>query len=421
MKLHIKNVNLSRESKEAKHILIENGIYKYISDAEIPKDRLTDFETFDAKGLVFFPGFCDIGTYSGEPGHENRENFKTLSSAALAGGFTDLAIQPETKPIIDNASSAAHILNLSEKLDIHIHPLGAASTQLDRKNIAEFRDMHEAGVRGFTQTFQKTFPADLLIRTMEYTRAFDGLTITHPADYSLVTGGQMNEGKVSTELGLRGFPSFVELMTIERDLHIARYTEGKLHFAGISCAGSVELIRKAKAEGLPITASVSINNLVFDDSQLYDYDSNFKMLPPLRSEEDRNALIAGVVDGTIDIIISRHEAWDTEAKDLEFPYAEYGVIGLQTLLSAWNEYLKEDIGEDILSKVLSVNPRKLLNLAEIEVKEGAQASFSLFDSSAEWTMNSSENKSKNNNSPFWGKKMKGKVIYVCSKGKIFRF
>lgn len=421
MKLHIKNVSLPQSAKKEKHLLVEEGIYKYISDTPIPKDLLTNYETFDAEGLIFFPGFCDIGTYSGEPGHENRESFKSLSECALAGGFTDLAILPETKPVIDNASTVTYLYDRSKELPVYLHPLGSASNQMDGKNIAELRDMHEAGAKGFTQSFLKTFPADLLLRTMEYVTAFGGLTLTHPADYSLVIGGQMNEGDVSTEMGLRGFPAFVELMMIERDIHIVRYTGGKLHFFGISCSESVELIKKAKNEGLSVTASVSINNLLFEDSKLRNYDSNFKLLPPLRNEKDRKALIEGVKEGIIDIIISRHEAWDTESKDLEFPYAEHGAIGLQTLLSGWNENLRKDLSTEHLIKALSTNPRQLLGLSNIEVREGSEALFSLFDPVLEWTMSDTVNKSKNTNSPFWNKKMVGKIIYSYSKGIFYKF
>lgn len=421
MKLHIKNVILPNSAEKTKHILVEGGIYKYISDTAVSEEQLTAYETFDAKGLLFFPGLCDIGTFSGEPGYENREDFKTLSESALAGGFTDLAILPDTKPVTDTASAIAYLFDRSGSLPVNLHPLGAASNQMDGKNIAELRDMHQAGAKGFTQSFRKTFPPDLLLRTMEYATAFGGLTITHPADYSLINGGQMNEGIVSTEMGLRGFPAFVELMTLERDIHIARYTGGKLHLAGISCSESVELIRKAKSEGLCITASVSINNLLFNDSRLLSYDSNFKLLPPLRSESDRKALIRGVKEGIIDIIISGHEGWDPEAKDLEFPYAAYGATGLQTLLSAWYESLREDLNMEDLIRAVSTNPRKLLGLDNPEAETGKEASFSLFDPEREWTMDVSENKSRNSNSPFWNKKMTGKVIYTYSKGNFYKF
>jgi dihydroorotase len=365
----------------------------------------------EAEGQWLVPGLADIGIQAGEPGNEHRETMESLARAAKAGGYSHLAVSPELLPIIDNATAVKSLIALGDSKGIHMLPIAAASVQLDGKNMTEMMDMSKAGAIGFTQGLQSDFPSDLLMRTLEYLRMTENITFSHPANYALIHNGQMHEGLNSTLLGMRGFPAFLEKMNIERNLNILRYTGGHLHFWGISTADSVALIKKAKEEGLIVTASVSINNLLFTDSALLDYNTDFKVLPPLRSEMDRMALIEGVKERTIDCVVSGHQPWDSEAKDLEFTYAKFGSIGIQTVLSAYHTYLKNEIPWNTMVDALSKTPRKILNLPPIEAKNGSAIAFSLFDPNYKWTLNDQTNLSESKNACLWGRDLLGKITF----------
>lgn len=420
MNLYISDVNIPERGKENFDIRIENGT---ISDIIVSKSRSKlpeNIQLIDGKGLTLIPSLCDIGAFIGEPGYEHRETLHAFSMASLRGGVTDVAVLPNLNPVTDSASKIKQLKDRSNELPIHLHPLGAASTQLDGKNIAELRDMYESGCVGFTQGY-KPFPADLLLRTLEYSKSFKTLILAHAASYDLIIGAQVHEDENSMQMGLRGYPSFIETMAIERDLQLLKYTGSHLHFLAVSTAESVDLIRKAKAENLNISASVSINNLIFNSDSTVDFDSNFKLKPPLRSENDRLALIQGLKEGTIDCIISQHIPWDKESKDLEFTYAEYGSIGIQTLVSAWNTYLSNEMTLEQFLQSTAINPRKILNLPEVVIEKGAKASFALFDKEHSWVFDESGNESRSTHGTLWKKELKGIVKACYTKGQYHNF
>lgn len=420
MNLYISGVKIPERGKGNFDVQIENGIISGIQTAQDTTGYPEHFQVIDGKGLNLIPGLCDIGAFIGEPGYEHRETLQTFTDATLRGGITDVAVLPELSPVTDSASKVRQLRDRSNELPVNLYPLGAASVQLDGKNIAELRDMHESGCIGFTQGY-KPFPADLLLRTLEYSRSFRTLILSHSASYDLITGAQVHEDENSTQMGVRGYPAFIETMAIERDLHLLRYTGSHLHFLAVSTAESVELIRKAKNENLNISASVSINNLIFNSEAVSGFDSNFKLRPPLREEKDRLALIQGLKEGIIDCIISQHIPWDKESKDLEFTYAEYGSIGIQTVLSAWNTYLRDAISLTEFIQYASVNPRRIVNLPQNVIEVGEKVSFSLFDMDEKWIFDENSNASKSNNATFRGKELQGIVKGVFSKGKYHGF
>jgi dihydroorotase len=411
MQLYISNAVWPEYNSKPCYLLIQEERILDISLSPL-QDIPLDCPTIDAKGQWLIPGLVDLGTQGGEPGLEHRESMDSLAKAAKAGGYSHLAISPELNPITDNATAVKSLISLGESKHIQLLPIAAASVLMDGKNMTEMMDIAKAGAVGFSQGAQSDFPSDLMMRTLAYLKISQSLTITHPSQYSLIQNGQMHEGAISTLLGMRGYPAFLEKMSIEKNLNILRYTGGRLHFWGLSTADSIPLIKMAKEEGLEVSASVPINNLLFTEEALLDYDTNFKVLPPLRSEHDRRALLDGVKEGIIDCVVSAHQPWNTEAKEIEFPYAQFGSIGIQTVLSAYFTHLKMDIPWDAMLKALSENPRKIANLPPIQPIKGSYINFALFDPELDWVLNEETNFSESKNASLWKKALKGKI--TCS-------
>jgi dihydroorotase len=408
MQLYISNAVWPEYNSKPCYILLRDERILEISLSPLT-DIPVDCQTIEAGGQWLIPGLLDLGTQGGEPGLEHRETMDSLAKAAKAGGYSHLAVFPELKPITDNATAVKSLIALGKSKKIQLLPIAAASVQIDGKNMTEMMDISKAGAAGFSQGPQSDFPADLMMRTLEYLKISGSLTLTHPSHYSLIHNGQMHEGAVSTLLGLRGYPAFIEKMNVERNLNIIRYTGGRLHFWGLSTADSIPLIKMAKEEGLDVSASVAINNLLFTEEELLTYDTNFKVLPPLRSELDRRALLEGVKEGTLDCVVSAHQPWNAEAKDIEFPYAKFGSIGIQTVLSAYCTHLKEDIPWEVMIKALSDNPRKILHLPPIQPIIGSFINFSLFDPEQDWVLKEETNFSESKNACLWNKALKGRI------------
>lgn len=353
--------------------------------------------------------FCD-------PGFEHKESLQSGAKVALSGGFTDVALLPSTLPARDSKIGIEYVVNQSKQLPINLHPYGCLSQNRDGKEMAELYDMFQAGAIGFTDGNRSVGHSGLLLRALLYNKIFGGLSLVLANDTNLSEGALMHEGNVSTTLGLKGIPYLAEELIVQRDIELVKYTGGKLHFSAISSKGSVELIRKAKKQGLEITADVAFANLCFTDEDLLEYDSNFKLFPPLRSKQDQKALWAGIEDGTIDAIVSNHQPQNKENKEVEFEYAQPGMITLQTLLPILlkNKPASVQIGSVI--HALSSAPRKVLGIQNCIIQKEGIASLCLFDPKLVWTFEF--NHSKSENTPFLKKKIQGAITHVICKSQL---
>jgi dihydroorotase len=375
-------------------------------------------QVIEGDQLCVSAGWLDIGAFSGDPGFEHREDLRSLEKSAAAGGFSALAVLPNTHPVIASKSEIVYLLNNSKDLLIDVLPVGAISVGCEGKEITEMLDMSATGAIAFSDGLQPIQHNGLMMRALLYVKAFDGLVIQQPGYISINSEGQMHEGAISTSLGMKGFPEVSEELMVVRDLYLLEYTQSRLHIANVSTKGTVEKIREAKAKGLPVTASVPAINLAFTDEALLSFDAGYKVYPPLRTEEHRQALIEGLYDGTIDLVVSNHRPLELEQKRLEFPYAEFGAIGLETVFSVCRTYLKSDqLSLDELIDRLAVRPRQILGLPPLQINVGQPANLTLFEPDTEWTFDKKAIGSKSSNTPFLGKSFIGKVRAVINKGK----
>ncbi|HHM21409.1 MAG TPA: dihydroorotase [Bacteroidetes bacterium] len=410
MQLLIKNAILvdpaSKYHGERVGILIKKGrIDKVGKRFAVAPQRV-----FDAGGAFVSPGWLDIGTLVGDPGFEHREDFRTVEKAAAAGGYTAIACLPNTSPAIHSKSEVLYIKNSAKNSRVDFLPIGAVSQNCAGKDITEMCDMRAAGAVAFSDGKNPIADSGLMMRALQYVQPFGGVIINQPLNQNVAQNGQLHEGVVSTSLGLRGIPGIAEELMVQRDIYLSEYTGSKLHLLNISTAESVRLVRLAKKKGLNVTASVSALHLAFTDEALLGFDSNFKVLPPLRSEKDRKALIAGLKDGTIDCITSNHTPLEAEAKELEFLYAQFGAIGLQTAFPlAFGALYSHLPVADIIAK-FAFGPRQVLGLPAPSISVGQQADLTLFDPNAQWSFNQKNILSKSKNTPLTGKTFKGKII-----------
>jgi dihydroorotase len=403
-KAHI--VDGSRESKP-QDILIRNGRIEAIS-SHIETEKNT--KVWSSEHLCVSPGWFDVGVQTGDPGFEHREDLRTVAAAAAKGGFTAIAPFPNTQPPVHSKSEILYIRNTTAGLGVHFYPIGAVSQDCAGKDMAELYDMHAAGAVAFSDGKKSVQDAGLLLRSMQYARAFNGLILNEPHHKTIAAGGQMHEGTVSTSLGLKGLPSLAEEIMVQRDLSLLEYSEGRLHIHLVSSAKSVDMIRAAKKAGLQVTCSVAVANLFFTDAELRDFDSNWKLLPPLRAQSDADALLEGLTDGTIDFIVSNHSPWDDEAKNLEFPYADFGMIGLESVFALCRTFGDKKLPLPLLVEKLSLAPRRIFGLPVPEIKEGEKAELTVFDPTASYTFSVENIGSKSRNTPFLGRTMQGKVL-----------
>lgn len=380
----------------------------------------SDCEVVEGQDLYVSPGWFDMHVNFCDPGYEHKEDLQSGCAAAIAGGFTGVALMPSTNPPVDSKSGVEYLLNRTAQLPIDVHPVGALSHGLEGKELAELYDMQQAGAVAFSDDKHSIASSELLKRALMYAQPFNARVLAFPNDASVSGSGQINEGPMSTRLGLKGLPALAEELMVARDLALLEYTGGSLHFSTISTAKSVALIRAARASGLNATAEVAIHNLLLDDTALESFDSNLKVMPPLRSAEDVEALIAGVQDGTIDAIVSDHQPQDTEEKKLEFDRAAFGLIGLQTVYAALNSNLGAKLDQETMVTRLAIGPRKVLNLAVPAVAEGEAANLTIFSPTQTWTFAPAGIRSKSNNSPFVGQTFTGKVLGTVHNGSLQR-
>lgn len=373
-------------------------------------------EVIDLQGMSVSPGWVELHSNFADPGNEERENLESGSAAALKGGFTTVCTSPDTAPAVQSKSDIEYVYSRAERFPINLFPMGALSKNLKGEEMTEMFDMFSAGAVAFTDDIHPVRNPNLLKMSLLYAKPEGMPIVDFPFEPALANEGQMNEGHTGTYLGMKGIPNLSEELIVARDLEILAYTEGHLHLSRISTAGSVERIRKAKANGLHVTCDVNLYNLLLTDSALHDYDSMFKVLPPLRSEDDRKALIEAVNDGTIDAIAVDHIPFDVEKKKCEFQNASFGMAYIEQAFSLYITELANDISLDRWVQCVAHGPREAYALGTIDIVEGAPAELTIFDTETDSTLDRNNTASIAYNQPFLNKPTHGKVFGIFNKG-----
>jgi dihydroorotase len=394
-------------------ILIENGVITSIAATIVPKKTV---KTISSKNLCVSVGWMDMQANFCDPGFEHKEDIQTGVNAAATGGYTAVALVSSTLPTIHSKAEVEYIKNKSATSIVEVYPVGTLSYKQEGKDIAEMYDMHLSGAVAFSDDKKAVNDAGLLMRALLYAKNFGGLIITHCDEKAISQDGKMNEGVVSTMLGLKGIPALAEELMVNRNIFLAEYTDAPIHLANISTERSVALIKQAKEKGVKVTAAVNVYNLALPETLLAGFDSNYKLNPPLRTQKDIEALKKGITDGTIDVITSDHRPQDIESKDVEFDYAANGMIGLESAFALVNSN-RDKIKLEALIKTLTVNPRTILKLKQPKIAPGEMANITLFDPEFEWTFDKQAIKSKSRNTPFIGQTFKGKVIGIINKNQ----
>lgn len=417
MDVLIKSVKIiDKEStyhKKEVDLLVSNGIIKKIGKV----GTSSAIKTIDAEGMILSAGWFDMRSNFCDPGLEHKEDLFSGMEVAAVGGFTGVALLPNTKPILQTKNDIKYVYSRVEGNVVDVYPMGAVTIDVDGEDFTEMIDLHEAGAIAFTDGEQPIWQSDILLRSLQYLKKFNGLLINKPEDKRLNLFGQMNEGVNSTVLGMKGMPKLGEELMVDQDIALLEYAGGRLHLSQLSTAESIEKVRKAKKKGLNITCDVAAFQPLFDDSYLSSFDTNFKVNPPFREKRDNDAIVKGLNDGTIDVIVSSHTPHDEESKKLEFDLADFGIISLQTVVANVVELSKKVDMEKLIEKLTSA-PRKLLGMKQTKIEEGATANLTLFAPEVEWTFDASTNKSKSIFSPYFGKKLKGKVVAVFNNGQL---
>ena len=418
MKLLLKQVIITDKNSpyngQQKDILIEGGKIVTIEDDLSNEDA----QNISYDNLFVSPGWVDIFSHFCDPGYEHRETVETGALSAAAGGYTTVFTLPNTNPVVCTKSQVEYIIQKCRDLPVTILPLGAITKNADGKELAEMYDMLNSGAVAFSDGLKTVESAGLFLKALQYVKAFDGVLIQVPNDKSVGSFGLMNEGIMSTRLGLPGIPAIGEEMIISRDIELAAYTNSRLHITGVSTARSIELICKAKANGIAITCSVTPYHLFFCDEDLADYDTNLKVDPPLRTRADMMALRQAVTDGKVDSIATHHIPHDTDNKICEFEYAKPGMIGLQTCFQVFNT-LFPNIDTIKLVELFSHNNRQIFNLAPATIKEGMPANLTLFSKENLTSIEAKNNKSKSRNTAFTGHQLMGRVIGIINKDQLY--
>jgi dihydroorotase len=407
-------VDLSFSSTSGKlDVLISEGIIRKIGVNLLAPDA----KVIAMEDLHVSIGWMDIGASHGDPGEEHRESLSSLRATAAAGGFTALAPWPDTHPRVDNKAAIQYLTQLNHKEAVEIFPVASLSEKGEGKEMAELMDLHKAGAIGFSDGLKPVDNAGLFYRALKYMIGFDGICIHFPMDFNLAADGQIHEGRISALLGLPGIPDVAEDLMIQRDLSLLDYADGKLFLWGLSSKAGVDRLRKSDRLNQSLFASVPIFNLVYSENDLESFDVNFKMMPPLRTENDRMALKEAVLDGTIQIISSNHLPWETEHKKLEFPYASFGSISLQHIFQMLRTHFPELPLLNMVD-ILAYHPRRIFKLELPVIQEGAKANLTFFLPNAKAVIQKDDNTSLSENSPLWNEIMTGKIVGVFNNGKL---
>ncbi len=386
-----------------------------------PQPGLQATRTIDAAGKIVCPGLIDMHVHLREPGREEDETIATGAAAALAGGITSVACMPDTEPPLDSQAAAEFINLQAERAGkANVFPIGAITKGRQGAELAEIGRLVEGGAVAFTDHDRPIASAEIMRRALEYCRMFNVPVLSHAEDPDLTRGGVMNESFESTLLGLRGMPDAAEVVVIFRDIELARLTDGLLHILHVSTAGGVELIRRARRLGVQVTAEVCPHHFTLADREMRSFDSHFKMSPPLRTEDDRQALLEGLRDGTIGVIASDHSPLAPEKTTRELDLAPFGVIGLETLLPVCIHTLIEPgvLTWPQLIEKLTVNPARVLDIERGTLHPGVEADVTIIDPNVEWTVRAEDFRSKSRNCPFDGWKLRGRADLVIVGGEV---
>ena len=410
----IKNATLIDAQNELNNqkvnIVIENGIIKNITTEPLDTQN---YEVIEKENLFVSSGWMDSSVSFGEPGFEDRESIENGLNVAARNGFTHVAVNPNNQPITDNITAVKYLLLQSQNSATTLLPIGALTKQEEGKDLAEMYDMQNAGAIGFGDYKKSLDNANLLKIGLQYAQDFDATIITYCLDATIKGKGVVHEGIEATKLGLKGIPALAEEVVLARNLFLLEYTGGKIHVPTISTKESVRLIKEAKSKGLQVTCSVAVHNLVFTDSTLNEFDTRFKVLPPLRDESHRQALIEGVLDGTIDCITSDHYPLDIEHKKMEFDTAKNGTIGLETAFGALQTVLPTHVVVDKLTAA-----KEIFKVSSVTVQKEQTASLTLFTTEGNSVFTKEAIQSKSKNSAFLGFELKGKVYGTFNNGKL---
>ncbi len=392
-------------------VLIEKGVITQIKKSITPEKGIKTIET---EGLHISAGWLDMQVNFCDPGYEHKETLDNGLRSAAKGGFTSICLMSGTNPPLHNKAQIEYVVNRSKDNLIDVLPIGTLSHNQEGNDLSEMYDMKLSGAVAFSDYKKTTKDAGLILRALQYSDNINSFIITHCDDKTISHEGLVNEGVTSTKLGLKGIPALAEEIMLQRNIQILEYTGGKMHIPTISTRGSVELIKKAKSKKLNITCGVAAYNLLLEETELEGFDTNFKVNPPLRTKEDIDALKKGIADGTIDVIVSDHNPQDIESKDLEFDLADNGMIGLESCFGVLNSALSSKVSIENIIDTLTKNPRSILRIPEVSIKEGAEANLTLFNPSKKYVFERSHIVSSNKNSGFIGKELRGTVIGVIN-------
>jgi dihydroorotase len=397
---------------------IRKGIIQKISKSITPSSCGPDVEVYEQKGLHVSIGWFDMAARFCDPGFEHKEDILTGTAAAAAGGFTGVLVMPDTCPPVQTKADVEYIINKSKNRPVDVFVAGALTTFLEGKDLAELYDMKQAGAVAFTNDKKPVNSAGQMLRALIYARNCNTVVLSHAMDVSLAGKILMNESMYSVLHGMKGTPALAEEIIIQRDLMLNHYAQSRIHFLTLSSSGSVSLIRDWKKKGSEVTSGIAAHQLWFTDECTGSYDSNFKVNPPFRTEQDRMALIQGLKSGVIDVICSDHTPQDTESKAVEYELAAHGIIGLETAFACAWTVLKKHLPLDVFIDKIAINPRNILNLAVPEIKEGQTANLTLFNPDEEWKFEQRHIHSKSKNTPFINTVFTGRPAAVI-KGNSF--
>jgi dihydroorotase len=401
-------------------LLIEGGVIKDIGPHLNRARASNETRIIDCKGAVIAPGLIDMRVFVGEPGEEHRETFRTAGEAAAAGGITTIVCRPDTQPPLDDAASIDFVKRRArDRSKIRVLPMAALTKGCEGVEMTEFGLLKEVGAVAYSDGGKSVMNAQVIRRALQYGAMFDALIVQYCEDPNLVGEGVMNDGEYAARLGLPAVPHAAETVVLERDMRLLALSGGRYHAALVSCTDSLEVLRRAKAQGLRVTSGVSINHLTFNDNDIGPYRTFFKLAPPLRSEEQRLALVAAVAEGLIDVIVSDHNPQDVETKRLTFAEAENGAAGLETMLAAGMRLVEAgQLSLMRLIEALSTTPAKVLGVEGGSLAIGKPADVIVFESEEPWVCDPAQLKGRSKNTPFDGARMSGKVHVTIVAGEV---
>ncbi len=416
---NVRPVSKSHNGEETIDIRINDG---KITEIDSGLEAINGEETHDFKGAFVSPGWMDMHVHLREPGYEHKETIKTGCNAAAFGGFTAIACMPNTSPATHTRDVVEFIISKGKETPVDVHPIGCVTKDRAGKSIAEMGDMHKGGAVAFSDDGDPVYDAQVMRVALEYASMLGAPIINHEEDLELSRPGHMNEGAVSTRLGLDGTPGIAEEVMIARDILLAEYTGGHVHVAHISTKEGVELVRQGKAKGIHVTTEVCPHHFDLTDEEIdrQKFNTNYKMHPPLRTQGDVDAMIEGLVDGTIDVICTDHAPHAIEEKEVEFMYAPNGIIGLETSWAITNMRLQltGKLNLQQLVDKMSDAPRAILSLPELNIEKGAKANLTFFNTDEKWTFDEKNVRSKSRNSPYLNKELTGRAVGIYNRGQL---